>query len=95
MKGAPYRHIGGGVIADHGPISLAAARDLARFYLRESKCEPNTGGTERSRLCAARARALNQAVEEAARWRRAAGWRDPDAADDGSDCRSGLGTKRA
>lgn len=82
MKGAPYRSIGGAVIADHGPIPLAQARRLATFYAIEAlhwreACAPCARDA-----CAHRAEALREAVRSAETWRRAAGWADPDAADD-------------
>jgi hypothetical protein len=81
VKSAPYRHIGGMVITDHGPLTLAAARDLAQFYGREA-----AGSTERrdrpwEEVCGRRAFVLAGAAKAAADWRRAAGWIDPDAAD--------------
>ena len=81
MSNAPHRHIGGAVIADHGPIPLTAARDLVRFYTFEAEVCAREGGVNAARLCARRALALHAAVEAATLWRRAAGWRDPDAAD--------------
>ena len=81
MSGALHRHIGGAIIADHGPISLAAARDLVRFYALEAEICAERGATRVARLCARRALDLNAAIEAAALWRQAAGWRDPDRAD--------------
>jgi len=76
----PFRHIGGAVIADHGPIPLAAARDLARFYAIEAQAAA-ASSSGFADLCQTRATVLDAAVRDAARWRRAAGWRDPDEAD--------------
>jgi hypothetical protein len=78
---AIYRHIGGAVVADHGPIPLAAARDLVRFYALEAEACLTAGPEPMARLYAHRALTLRAAVETATQWRRAAGWRDPDAAD--------------
>ncbi len=33
---APFAHIGGAVIADHGPIALGEARALTAFYAAEA-----------------------------------------------------------
>jgi len=81
MSGVPHRHIGGAIIADHGPLSLAAARDLSRFYTLEADVCVREGAAGMARLCTRRAQALRAAVEAATLWRRAAGWRAPDAAD--------------
>ena len=77
MKGAPFRAIGGAIHADHGPLTLAQARDLAQFYHREAMRSPAAIAV----VCRARARALNRAVAASFAWRRAAGWSDPFAAD--------------
>ena len=81
MKGAPFQPIGGAVISDHGPIPLGAARDLARFYASEALHWRARGVAEAFDACARRAIVLSEAVAAAERWRRAAGWADPDAAD--------------
>ena len=78
MKRAPYRAIGGSIITDHGPIPLAHARDLARFYDCEAEAAPDN---VLARACRVRAETLRVALIEASHWRRAAGWTDPDAAD--------------
>ncbi len=80
MNGAPFRHIGGAVIADHGALSLAAARRVAAFYRREAE-HPGAAATPAlARLCLERARNLDAAATAAIEWRRAAGWSDPDQA---------------
>jgi hypothetical protein len=77
MSPANFRHIGGAVIADHGRVTLAAARALAFFYTREAGSQtPGVSGE-----CRRRAQALEGAVAAASTWRRAAGWSDPDLAD--------------
>ena len=81
MNGAPFRAIGGVVFADHGPIPLAAARDLAAFYASEALRWRDVGSRDAFDACARRAAALQNAVAAAGRWRRAAGWADLDAAD--------------
>ena len=81
MNGAPFAAIGGGVSADHGPLTLAQARALANFYGAEAAHCRSVGAKRAGQICAARADALNRAAHAAARWRRAAGWADPDAAD--------------
>jgi hypothetical protein len=81
LSEAVFAHVGGAVVSDHGPITLAAARALAAFYAREARSCLQGGAELAARLCARRALALDQAATDAARWRRAAGWRDPDAAD--------------
>jgi hypothetical protein len=79
MSEAPYRAMGGCVVTDHGFLALANARRLSGFYALEA-ASPGTGGRWR-RLAAQRSQALALAVEDAGRWRRAAGWTDPEAAD--------------
>lgn len=81
MKGAPFRSVGGAVIADHGPISLKTARRLARFYASEALHWRGLDSQEAFEACERRAGALRKAVAETETWRRAAGWADPDAAD--------------
>jgi hypothetical protein len=81
MNGAPYRSIGGAVIADHGPIPLAHARRLAAFYASEALHWRGRDALTAGDACARRAAVLRQAVRAAETWRRAAGWTDPDAAD--------------
>jgi hypothetical protein len=81
LSDAVFAHAGGAVIADHGPIPLAAARALAAFYAREARSCLAGGAELAARLCVRRALALDRAAHDAALWRRAAGWRDPDAAD--------------
>ena len=82
MKRASYRHIGGAVISDHGVIPLRRARDLIAFYASESSDRRDAGDTRTAQVCADRALDLSKALEGAERWRRAAGWCVPDAADD-------------
>jgi hypothetical protein len=79
MSGAPFRAIGGAVVSDHGAMALAEARTLATFYAFEAN-SPFTGAVWR-RMADERARALERAATDAERWRRAAGWADPEAAD--------------
>ena len=79
MSAAPFRAIGGAVVSDHETLTLARARELAAFYAREATHLPQTSLAHR--LCAARANALRAAARAAWQWRRAAGWRDPEAAD--------------
>ena len=76
-----FRQIGGAVISDVGAISLRTARELARFYGLEALHEAAAGERRYAHTCARRSLALHDAAEGAARWRRAAGWRDPEAAD--------------
>jgi hypothetical protein len=80
VKVAPYRHIGGAIVADHGPIGLGEARALARFYAREAKSGAQAPAL--ARACVNRARTLRAAARAAARWRLAAGWRLPEEADE-------------
>jgi hypothetical protein len=79
---APFSHIGGAVIADHGAIGLVEARRLASLYAAEAKAAAKASATRWAGLCAGRALALAAAAEAAARWRRAAGWADPRTADE-------------
>jgi hypothetical protein len=81
MSAPPFRHIGGAVIADHGPIGLGEARGLAKLYALEAAHLAEHDRIAWSRACAARAEALDAAIVAACRWRRAAGWRDPDMAE--------------
>jgi hypothetical protein len=81
VKGAPFRAIGGAVVADHGSIPLAEARRLSQFYATEALHCHGQGLRNGAAVCASRAKALREAVAAAELWRRAAGWADPDAAD--------------
>lgn len=81
MIGAPFRHIGGMVVADHGTLTLVAARDLAKFYQSEARRWPSPSSKQTFCICGQRAAALLEAVEAAGKWRRVAGWADPEAAD--------------
>jgi len=81
LNGARFGHVGGSVFADHGALSLTQARTLVVFYAREAEASMARGEAAAARLCARRALALHAAAEGAALWRRAAGWRDPEAAD--------------
>ena len=81
LSDAAFAHVGGAVVSDHGPIPLAAARALAAFYAREAHACVAQDAQFAAGLCARRALALDRAAQDAARWRRAAGWRDPDKAD--------------
>jgi hypothetical protein len=81
VNSAPFRSIGGTVIADHGPIPLVAARNLARFYASEALHWRDLDSPGAFEACTRRAAVLREAVAEAETWRRAAGWADPDAAD--------------
>lgn len=81
MKGAPFRAIGGSVIADHGPIALAEARALARFYASEAVLWRDLGRRATAVACARRAMVLIEAAAAVETWRRAAGWAHPEAAD--------------
>ena len=81
MTDPAYGHIGGAVVCDHGPLTLAAARALSLTYSGEAEYWLSMGETAAGRACAARALALRRAADDAALWRRAAGWRDPEAAD--------------
>ena len=81
MNGAPFRHIGGMVTADHGPMPLATARGLADFYRSEATYWRGMADDMTSSACALRASGLETAILAAAAWRRAAGWTDPDTAD--------------
>ena len=81
MRGAPFRHIGGAVATDNGPIRIAEARRLAGFYRAEAAVLLARGERAAARVCSQRAGALATAAEEAALWRRAAGWSDPESPD--------------
>ena len=79
MSPVHFRHVGGSIVADHGGLSLAAARALSRFY----RCEATVGSppSPSGSQCLKRAHSLDLAIEGAMQWRRAAGWSDPDNAD--------------
>jgi hypothetical protein len=77
VTGAPFHAVGGAILADHGPLSLKEARALAVFYAREAVGE----GGARAGFCMTRSLTLARAAYDAERWRRAAGWTDPDLAD--------------
>jgi len=77
MRPANFRHIGGAIIADHGRVTLAAARASALFYAMEAGSETRAASGE----CQRRSHALKCAIDAASLWRRAAGWNDPDLAD--------------
>ena len=79
MNEAPFRAVGGAVLADHGVIALAEARALARFYDREVATLSATSAA--AQVCIQRRDALDRAARDAWLWRRAAGWAEPDAAD--------------
>lgn len=81
MNGASFAHLGGAVVCDHGPLSLRDARSLAVFYADEADHCRAAGAIKAGLVCTARAAALSVAAVAAARWRRAAGWRNPEAAD--------------
>ena len=81
MTAAPFVHIGGALVADHGPVALAQSRALAGFYAAEARLAQGVGARRWAALCARRAVALAAAADAATLWRRAAGWADPEAAD--------------
>ncbi|MDQ2859595.1 MAG: hypothetical protein M3T55_02485 [Pseudomonadota bacterium] len=81
MTGAPFAHIGGTVIADHGPVALTASGGLRDFYAIEACLAEGAGVRRWAELCARRALTLAAVADAAALWRRAAGWADPAAAD--------------
>ncbi|HZK99956.1 MAG TPA: hypothetical protein VFC47_08640 [Caulobacteraceae bacterium] len=76
-----HRAVGGAVTTGYGVITLARARDLADFYAAEAMHCRREGAPAAARLCDDRETSLRAAVSAAALWRRAAGWRDPEAAD--------------
>jgi hypothetical protein len=76
MSPLPCRAAGGAILSDIGPMGLAAARDLARFYQHEAAL-----GGRHAGACRERASALHAACLAAERWRRAAGWTQPERAD--------------
>lgn len=81
MKSAPFRAIGGAVVADHGPVPLALARRLGQFYASEALHWRSQDSRDAAEACGRRANVLREAVAATETWRRAAGWADPDAAD--------------
>lgn len=82
MKAAPYRHAGGALVCDHGPLTLAGARALAAFYAHEADYWQAKSKSAMSRACARRAQTLTDAADDAVLWRRAAGWSNADLADE-------------
>ncbi len=81
MMTAPFRHIGGAILTDHGPLTLREARRLAEVYRRETAHWADAGHAAGQAMCRSRAQALEEAVSGAETWRRAAGWAFPDDAD--------------
>ena len=81
ISGAPFIHIGGQVVSDHGPLALLDAEALADFYRTEGDWLAALGATGLGGACLQRAAALRGAIVSARAWRRAAGWRDPSRAD--------------
>jgi len=81
VNAAPYRHIGGAILTDHGPVPLGRARALACFYGREARFNALNGAFQAAQTCRRRAEILSDAAREADAWRRAAGWRRPGDAD--------------
>jgi hypothetical protein len=80
LNAARIAHIGGAIVTDRGPITLAEARSLEAFYSAEAAF---CAGRETSRaLCAERAAAFAAVTDAAVRWRRAAGWIAPEDADE-------------
>ena len=77
MDRADFRHIGGAVIADHGPIPLTRARAMMRAYRQEAERSSETMAGE----CRRRADLLDEAIRSATLWRLAAGWTHPERAD--------------
>jgi len=77
-----YRHIGGSIVSASGAsISLAAARAWAEVWGRAAIEAAAAGCRDLAGVCARDALALSTAAEACARWRKAAGWRNPAAAD--------------
>ena len=81
MTDPAYAHVGGAVVCDHGPLTLVEARAMSISYASEAEHWFAAGAIKAGRACARRAMALAKAAADAALWRRAAGWRDPEAAD--------------
>ena len=79
---SPFRHLGGSIIADHGPLTLKVANALVSFYRTEQALSCGSG----ARLCRQRAENLEFARAQAILWRRAAGWTDPADADATHSC---------
>ena len=78
---AGFKHSGGAILSDRGPIPLAQARGLAIIYAKAAALLLDAGDRRQGLACARRAIALARAAREAADWRRAAGWRIAEAAD--------------
>jgi hypothetical protein len=76
-----HRAIGGAVVTSYGALTLAQARRLADFYVAEARHCRSDNAAAAARLCEERSGDLGAAVAAAILWRRAAGWRDPAAAD--------------
>ncbi len=82
-RASPFRHLGGTILADHGPLTLDEAQNLIRFYRAELALFDGGG----AQLCRQRAESLEQARAQAILWRRAAGWREPATVDVVYPCR--------
>jgi hypothetical protein len=76
-----HRAIGGAIVTDYGAVSLERARQMAIFYgIERRRCREENANSA-ARLCARREADLWIAVAATVQWRKAAGWRDPGAAD--------------
>ena len=79
MKDRRFRHIGGAIVSDCGAIPIAAARTLCRLYQKQG--EMHARADAEGERYNTQVRSLDRVITEAAIWRRAAGWSDPEAAD--------------
>jgi len=73
--------MGGAIVTGYGAIGLAQAQRLAAFYAAEALHSRLDGAHAAARLCEERSADLRAAIAAATLWRRAAGWREPEAAD--------------
>jgi len=77
MTGPIFWHSGGHVMSAEGPLALPLARRLRRVCAEEE-----AKAADRAVALGVVRDSLSAALATAEAWRRAAGWDDPDAADD-------------
>jgi hypothetical protein len=79
VSAADIRSIGGDIIADGGRVGLSQARALAEIFA--GLVPEFAPDSYFARFCREQSKAYRRAAASAARWRRAAGWKAPERAD--------------
>ena len=77
-----FWHSGGAVVCAKGALPLRRARQLERFCADQGAQAAHENHPWRAASLLTNAQALKAAVTAAESWRRAAGWANPDHADD-------------